>query len=235
MSAPGIDTESRPPAMSTGLLLLVVASVLALFGASPLVRQWLGVGRSSMEFSDVRLLGTIAFESVLVVAWGPLLWRRGWRAIAVTHPLAPSDALRGFGLAVGAYAGYAMGYLTMLLVAPALARQAASITASGTPSWTVIIVVVMINPLFEEFFYLGIVANALRERRPAIVLAVVVGLRVALHLYEGPLAVMGILPVGVLWSLYYLRTRRLWPVVAAHAILDALALGLLTLDPKLLQ
>ena len=54
-------------------------------------------------------------------------------------------------------------------------------------------------------------------------------LRVLAHVYQGPLALVTVLPVAVLFTLYYARTRRLWPVIVAHAFQDTLALSLLAL------
>jgi membrane protease YdiL (CAAX protease family) len=47
------------------------------------------------------------------------------------------------------------------------------------------------------------------------------------HAYQGPLAVVTVVPIGILFTAYYLRTRRLWPVVVAHAFQDILALEIL--------
>lgn len=38
------------------------------------------------------------------------------------------------------------------------------------------------------------------------------------------LAVLSILPLGILFSAFHWKTRRLWPAVVAHLILDGLAL-----------
>jgi membrane protease YdiL (CAAX protease family) len=45
------------------------------------------------------------------------------------------------------------------------------------------------------------------------------------HLYQGPLSLISIVPGGLVFAWYYAATRRLWPVVIAHGLLDALALG----------
>jgi membrane protease YdiL (CAAX protease family) len=52
-----------------------------------------------------------------------------------------------------------------------------------------------------------------------------VALRVLVHLYQGRLALIAILPLGVVFTWYYVRTKRLWPVVVAHVVVDALALS----------
>jgi uncharacterized protein len=55
-------------------------------------------------------------------------------------------------------------------------------------------------------------------------------LRAAAHTYQGVFAALTVIPVGVIFTWYYLRTGRLWPVVLAHSMQDALALSLLGLS-----
>jgi membrane protease YdiL (CAAX protease family) len=52
-------------------------------------------------------------------------------------------------------------------------------------------------------------------------------LRLLAHGYQGPLALVTVLPVGILFTLYYARTWRIWPVIVAHAFQDTLALTML--------
>jgi membrane protease YdiL (CAAX protease family) len=40
---------------------------------------------------------------------------------------------------------------------------------------------------------------------------------------------VAILPIGVVFTGYYVRTRRIWPVVLAHGFQDLLALGYLAI------
>lgn len=49
--------------------------------------------------------------------------------------------------------------------------------------------------------------------------------RVAIHAYQGQMALVGITPMAVVFTCYFARTGRLWPVVVAHAIGDAAGLG----------
>ena len=51
-----------------------------------------------------------------------------------------------------------------------------------------------------------------------------VALGVAIHSYQGVLALTGILPIALVFTLYYVRTKRLWPVIVAHMLFDTLAL-----------
>ena len=40
------------------------------------------------------------------------------------------------------------------------------------------------------------------------------------HLYQGPLGAVWVLGFGLVMSLYYVRTRKLFPVVIAHVLAD---------------
>ena len=98
---------------------------------------------------------------------------------------------------------------------------------TGVPAGALAIVLVsVVNPVFEEFLWLGYGVARLADRiglRTAALLSL--GLRLAVHVYQGPWAVLGVLPLGLAFTWYYGRTRRLWPVVVAHVLFDALGLA----------
>jgi membrane protease YdiL (CAAX protease family) len=51
-----------------------------------------------------------------------------------------------------------------------------------------------------------------------------VAIRLAYHLYQGPLAVIPIALFGVIVTVVYVRMGRLWPAIVAHGILDFVGL-----------
>ena len=91
-----------------------------------------------------------------------------------------------------------------------------------------ILLVSLLNPLFEEILVCGYVIEALRNRL-GVVAAINVSttLRVLYHVYQGPLAYLWVAMLGLLFSYTYAKWRRLWPVVVAHAIHDYVALSLI--------
>lgn len=190
-------------------------------------------GATALEFSDRRLLATLGIEALLVLLWVPYLKRRGWTVEHVTCSLHLGDILRAVGLIIAGYIAFVASYALTFVLAPDVAATALETAPTGAPSLPLVVAVALLNPVFEEFLYLGYVANALRRLRLELTLIAIVALRVALHLYQGVLAFVAILPVALVFSVYYLRSGRLWPVVAAHAMMDALSLGLLSssVDP----
>ena len=120
------------------------------------------------------------------------------------------------------------GWVLFATLSPEVASAlAAERRFTGVPAGALAIVLVsVVNPVFEEFLWLGYGVARLADRiglRTAALLSL--GLRLAVHVYQGPWAVLGVLPLGLAFTWYYGRTRRLWPVVVAHVLFDALGLA----------
>jgi membrane protease YdiL (CAAX protease family) len=114
-----------------------------------------------------------------------------------------------------------------------LGGRALGVTATIVPSaldaywWTmgVLVLAAVRNSLLEEVVAVGYLVDRL-ERLGWAVPAIVVAssaLRGAYHLYQGFGPFVGNAVMGVVFTLVYLRTRRLMPLVVAHTLLDAVA------------
>jgi membrane protease YdiL (CAAX protease family) len=60
---------------------------------------------------------------------------------------------------------------------------------------------------------------------PVVCVNVSVALRLVCHLYQGTLGVLSVIPVGLIFAYWYVRTGRLWPLIVAHALLDFISLA----------
>ncbi|WP_225752637.1 CPBP family intramembrane glutamic endopeptidase [Actinotalea sp. Marseille-Q4924] len=93
--------------------------------------------------------------------------------------------------------------------------------------WTVPVLVLsaLQNSLLEEVVAVGYLVERLEELRwgvPAVIAASAL-LRGAYHLYQGPGMAAGNVVMGVLFGWYYVRRRRVMPLVVAHTALDVVA------------
>jgi membrane protease YdiL (CAAX protease family) len=219
------DMHPEPPFARHREVALVGCSVLALFFAVS-ARRFLvnGIG-TAFRLTDIGLIGTLATEIVLTAIWLPILRQRGWAVRHLGRPYENLDLLRGISLACGAWVAYILAYNVAFFVSPAFALRLNAFRPTGTVSWLTVVALAMLNPVFEETLYEGYIVNALRRSGWAVALGASVAVRVALHVYQGPVALVSILPTGLLFTGYYLRTRRLWPLVAAHMLLDVVALA----------
>jgi len=124
-----------------------------------------------------------------------------------------------------------------LYVAARALGLSVAIQASGLdPYWWAVPVLVLAalkNALLEEVVAVGYLVERLRDLRwttPAILAASSL-LRGAYHLYQGPGMAAGNVVMGLLFTAWYLRTRRVMPLVVAHTALDVVAFVGYTLLP----
>jgi membrane protease YdiL (CAAX protease family) len=220
----GPSVTPAPRVVTTGELVLVLGLPTALFflgSLASLIRS-----REPFFVTDGQLAGTLVVEVVLIASMLPYLRRRRWFPGEVAGAPEPRDLVRGLGVWVAAMVAYYIAFMLFHLVAPDQAQAVREQALTGSVSRLVAGAVIVLNPIFEEFLWLGYAVPSLSSRvglRRACVISI--ALRVAVHAYQGPIAVVGILPMGLVFTAYYARTRRLWPLVVAHVIGDALPLA----------
>lgn len=171
-------------------------------------------------------LGLQLTRAAALAAWGGLAWlllaRDGVRGVpgrprrgdaAAAAGLAALIGIPGLGLYL---AGLALG----------LGRPVDP-AAMGVGAATVapLLALAAANAVAEELVVVGWLTTRLGQlgRSPAAALAASAALRGAYHLYQGPTAGLGNLVMGAVFAAWFLRTRRLWPLVGAHFLIDAVA------------
>ena len=50
-------------------------------------------------------------------------------------------------------------------------------------------------------------------------------MRMLYHLYQGPIGIITIVPLGMLYGYTYVRSRQLWPLIVAHVLVDIIGLS----------
>lgn len=152
------------------------------------------------------------------------------RTNAVSATIGVDTRRPGFDLTAGAGLALVIGVpgLGLYLAAHALGL-AANVVPSALPQvWWAIPVLILSaaqNAVLEEVVVVGYLITRLRQlgwRLPA-ALAASALLRGSYHLYQGFGGFVGNAVMGVLFGLFFLRTRRVAPLVVAHALLDIVA------------
>ncbi|OBB74431.1 CPBP family intramembrane glutamic endopeptidase [Mycobacterium sp. 852014-52144_SCH5372336] len=183
--------------------------------------------RSPFDLIDLGLNLVWVFQ---LSAWGALavylLWRSGitLKSIGLGRPRWRADLLGGLGLA----ALIGLPGLALYQVARLLGMNADVEPAELYDTWwriPVLLLTALANGWAEEVIVVGYLMTRLRQLRVSSVTAVVVTsvLRGLYHLYQGFGAGLGNLAMGLVFGYVYLRTGRLWPLIVAHALIDAVA------------
>jgi len=216
-----VSIDRRP---SMGEIVVVLGVPTVLFLSSSL--RWRLLHQGSVVFTDTRLLLTLVLEAAITAALLPYLLRRGWNPLSVTPPPESADVMRGLLIWVALVVAL---YVSVLVTSAFVHDMTAFLKArqfTGHISPAVVVTASLLNPIFEEFLWLGYAIPAVTSRFGiAAACAVSIILRVSVHLYQGTLAFVAVLPIAIVLTWYYVRTGRLWPTVVAHVIVDALGLA----------
>ncbi|BCI55790.1 CAAX amino protease [Mycolicibacterium litorale] len=207
----------------TALLRLLESVLLGLSGQVVALNP----RRSTFDLVDLGLNLAGVFQ---LLAWGALglylLWRSGFRLadIGLGRPRVRPDLLGGLGLA----ALIGLPGLALYQVARVLGINASVEPAELYDTWwriPVLLAMSFANGWAEEIIVVGFLLTRLRQLRVSPVVAIVAAslLRGAYHLYQGFGAGLGNIAMGLVFGYVWHRTGRLWPLIIAHALIDAVA------------
>jgi membrane protease YdiL (CAAX protease family) len=191
-----------------------------------LTKTGAGDAGSTGVYTSGHLIQLIVYELPVGLALLAFLRLRGWSLERLGVRFSAGETLAGFGLAFVAELACYVPLIAVALAFPASveAMSAAQATPGGFGLATVIVLCI-VNPIFEETFVCGYVITVLKERSDAPTAVMIsAAIRLLYHLYQGPLAFFGIVPFGLVVAGWYARSGRLWPVIVAHAIGDFIAL-----------
>lgn len=207
----------------TALVNLVEAVLLGLSGQSVELNR----RRSPIDFIDFLLNLTFVFQ---LLAWGALglylLWRSGIgpARIGLGRFRWKPDLLGGLGLA----ALIGLPGLALYVVGRMLGIGVEVVPSALTDTWwriPVLLAMAFANAWAEEVIVVGFLMTRLRQLdvSPGRTLLLASLLRGTYHLYQGFGAGVGNVVMGLVFGYAWQRTGRLWPLIVAHGIIDAIA------------
>ena len=208
----------------------IVSLTAKLTAGKPLSQQAavLNASQSPRPYLDLtyQLLGI--FFALIPVALALYLLIRDhydpWRGLGLTAERP------GFDLGWGALlaAGIGLPGLLLVYVAKVLGLNAQIVPAALQPVWWAIPVLILSalqNAILEEVIVVGYLITRLRQLSlsPVALIAFSAVLRGSYHLYQGFGAFVGNAVMGVVFALFFLRTKRVMPLIVAHSLLDIVA------------
>lgn len=203
----------------------IFSSILSLGaggGAAPT-----GGGRG-VVFNDAVLIGIVVFELAQAAFLVWFLHVRGWTLEKVGLHISWRGTGIGWLLLLGTYVVAMVAQHLASLALPAQMQAGLERYPVSDPdvNMQLVFIASTVNGMFEELFVAGYIITALRDTRgvwTAINVSTVV--RLLYHLYQGPIGVVTIVPMGLLYGFVYARTRQLWPLMFAHVLIDIIGLS----------
>lgn len=186
----------------------------------------LNASRSNNSFLDL-LFQLVGITRLL--AWAALglylLWRSG-----IGPKLVGLARVKGKDIGHGALLAAVIGLpgLALYLIAHALGVSVTIVPSSLSEHWwrlPVLILSACANSVAEEVVVVAYLITRLRKlgwSENGSLLASAL-LRGSYHLYQGLGGGLGNIVMGIIFGRYWQRTNRLWPLIFAHALIDAVA------------
>jgi len=213
----------------------VVSLVAKLTAGKPLSKQTatLNPSQSPRPYLDLtyQLLGI--FFALVPVLLALYLLDRPRRTLGISFDRPAFDLGWGFGLA----AAIGIPGLLLVYVAAQLGLNAQIVPAALKPVWWAIPVLILAaiqNAILEEVIVVGYLMTRLSSFGWRVAAAVTASalLRGSYHLYQGFGAFAGNAIMGVVFALFFVKFKRVMPLIIAHSLLDIAAFVGYTLLPK---
>jgi membrane protease YdiL (CAAX protease family) len=216
----------------------VVSLIAKLTAGKPLSQQAavLNQSQSPRPYLDLTYQVLGIFFALIPVALALYLLARD--RVGPRRTLGLTAERPGFDLGWGTLlaAGIGIPGLLLVYVAKLLGLNAQIVPSALQQVWWAIPVLILSalqNAILEEIIVVGYLITRLRSMGLPIVWIVACSavLRGSYHLYQGFGAFVGNAVMGVVFALFFLRTKRVMPLIVAHSILDIAAFVGYTLLP----
>jgi membrane protease YdiL (CAAX protease family) len=183
------------------------------------------------QVSGVLVFYGLIYEVMALAVVAYVLSRQGRSAKQLGISFSWKDLPVSFLLVIVSYLGFYLGYLMVFYGYYALTGRGLSQPAktqtylnAGVTIGTVFFVI--LNPLYEELIVRAYIISEVKYLTNSSILAVLVSVAVQAlyHLYQGVPATIALSAMFLVFSIYYVRYKRIVPVILAHLYFDVLAL-----------
>ena len=207
---------------------LAVAFGLPVIGSTEIFFGWrhphTATNRGHIFMVAYQLVGLLCLYLVL------RLQKRSFRDIGVVLPMRITEVAHSFALLAGVFF---FGLLTGFAIFAAYSFTGHPIRAFddsmifGNQITLATVLFVLINPFHEELIVRAFLITEMEQiyRSTGLAVFVSVFLQSYYHLYQGLPPALVHVSSFTLFSIYFVRTRRIMPVIMTHLFMDAMALA----------
>jgi membrane protease YdiL (CAAX protease family) len=225
-------TSDVPQEPSKRLRASELALVLGVAFAAPLLSSayvWIkGTGVSEAAgYQSLQLLTGISNQATALGLLAYVLYRQKRTFWDLSRAFEPRDILRSLAVLTLAYFAYTCVYYGTSYFSSFLGGNVPSNTTKLPFAVSALSIVFMcLNPVHEEVIVRAYAMNEVLGLTGSRWISVVfsTALQTCYHLYQGTFSALMLSSMFLVFSVYYLKTRRIGPVILAHLYLDLAAL-----------
>jgi membrane protease YdiL (CAAX protease family) len=81
-----------------------------------------------------------------------------------------------------------------------------------------IVLITVINSIYEELLLIGYIFKRFEKYNTVIIILVSFVVRASFHTYQGWLKLPMVFIMAIIFGLYYIKYKKLWPIIIAHGI-----------------
>ncbi len=206
--------KKLPPFLEFFIVIFITLGNLIISSTSAIISH-ISTDRA-LNLNFQQFSGLLTYEILTLCLVFLFLKARGWKIKDFNLDI--SLNLIGAGVVI-----FAIDYILVQIIATILIRLNIIIYPQLTCSLSLleILAVSIFNPVFEEIIVIGYVFKALEKKyRGWLIIIISTLIRLSYHTYQGSIIIAGILPMGILFSLFYWRSKKLFPLIIAHGLLD---------------
>ena len=170
------------------------------------------------DYTTFAALQMLVIELCFGGAAALVLRLRGWRRSDFGFAVTPASTVAGVGLFALLLIVCDAAYLALQATGALEGWAEAPVTTSAIPA--VYFLFLAVNSVYEEVFVTGYLIEASRASGTAFAVSLSTIVRLLYHTYQGPAALAWIVPVGLVFGAVYARYRNLWPLIAAHTVMN---------------
>lgn len=192
---------------------------LVCFSYTAATSAWILIsGVRHIEITTSSLVWSICIELLILGMFAAILRARGW---PLRRRLGLEFSWKAAAAGVPLFIMYLLLYwvmATLILIVYPAARQVWAFSFTNRAPFVLMLVFIAINSIFEEITVTAYVIEALGAQGAGLAITASTLLRFSYHLYQGPLASLSIVPLGLLFGMMFWRWRNIWPLIVAHTI-----------------
>jgi len=225
----GIDQNSKTYRAFELCLVVAVAFAAPIFVS--IYSLFLGSLTQSSQGSAVLVFYGLIYELLALAVMAYVLSRQGRSLKQIGLSFSWMDILVSLLLIVISYAAFYICYVAIFygsyfVTGRALTQPAKTQTYLDAGITIGTILFVILNPIYEELIARAYIITEVKFLTGSGILAVIVSvvIQVLYHLYQGVPSAISVGAMFLVLSIYYLRYKRIGPVILAHLYFDLFAL-----------